>query len=131
MNKKLRVGDKEIIFLTILVGLMDLFLQGWMKYKGVGILNSGFSFGMGSGGGVILNLTIMFLLFWGWRYFIETRMIGLFLILIGGTVNFLMRASGGGVWDYLSLPLMPFRNNLSDILISLGVILLVWKEVRK
>ena len=131
VNKKLRVGDREFYFLAILMGLLDLFLQLRLKALGYGVLNLGFSFGLGSSGGVILIWVIGALLILGWRNFLKVKSKAWFLVLVGGSVNFVMRVSGGGVWDYLSIPLMPFRNNLSDIMISLGVILLVWQELKQ
>lgn len=131
MNKKLRVGDNLYYFLIGILGLVDLVLQFWLRGKGIGILNRGFSFGMGAGRGLILIFLIGGLLVWGWRLFKNRPDRAWFLVLWGGTVNFIVRVMGEGVWDYIQLPLMPFRNNLSDILICFGVILLIWREWKR
>lgn len=131
MNRKLRVGDREVYWFVAIWGLVDLCLQIYFRDEGVGVLNTGFSFGLGSGRGESLIFLVMLLLIFGWRFYFKEMSYGLFAVLVGGSVNFLMRVGAGGVWDYLCWSWLPFKNNLSDILITLGVILLIWQEVKK
>ena len=52
----------------------------------------------------------------------DVRNDGLLLIALGGIGNILSRLVWGGVWDYICFPFLPFCFNLSDVLISLGVV---------
>jgi len=44
------------------------------------------------------------------------------LIVLGGIGNMFNRVIWGSVWDYICLPFVPFCFNLSDLLISFGVL---------
>jgi lipoprotein signal peptidase len=113
-------------FWTVGLLSLDLFLQFFFRRYQLGIANSGISFG------VFQNVEIWLLfLIWGvilvWylkkhKNSKTKAKNGLFLILAGGVGNLVARLMMGEVWDYVYLPPLPFWFNISDILISLGVV---------
>jgi len=105
------------------VFLIDVLLQFVFRSKGVGVENTGISFG------VYKSIDWLFLAFVLVLFFLWMRgdkkiknSLGLSMVLFGGLGNLIGRFATGGVWDYISLPLVPFLFNLSDTLISFGVI---------
>lgn len=114
-----------MIFGGIFILLMDLVLQAMFRASGLGLENRGVSFGMASEIGNIVSF-IALSLFIGWFLFelIKFRKFrrSLFLIALGGLGNIFYRFIWGSVWDYICLPFLPFCFNLSDVLISLGVV---------
>jgi lipoprotein signal peptidase len=86
-------------------------------------LNQGISFGWFSGSFFWwLGLGLLLILLMIYK---KERSPALGLILAGGWANFLDRIIRGGVVDWLRLPFFPWRFNLADFLISLGVICLI------
>ncbi len=100
---------------------IDLFLQFYWRQEGRGVANSGISFGVfqGIGGWLLLMVWIMVVVWYGKR---RDRSGAIFLIVMGGAGNLIARLFLGGIWDYIYLPFLPFWFNLSDVLISWGVI---------
>lgn len=126
MRKKLRkFWNKNIVSFGILVLVIDIFLQIYFRMVGFGISNLGVSFGMFKETG-----SIMAALFWTFlvgflileRVRRKTLNRSIVLIVLGGLGNIVGRMVGGEVWDYIYLPIFPFWFNLSDVLITLGVV---------
>ena len=126
MNKKLSPGvDKFVTIFIVFVGVIDLFFQTLGRRMGFGISNSGISFGMFADKlSLFINTLGVFVLFFFFTSYLreKNRRISIYIILIGGIINMSQRLIYGNVWDYISLPFMPFSNNIADILITSGVI---------
>ncbi len=114
-----------MIFRGVLILLLDLVFQTVFRASDIGLENRGVSFGMASEIGNIISF-IALSLFIGWFLFelIKFRRFrpSLFLVALGGLGNIFYRFIWGSVWDYICLPFLPFCFNLSDVLISLGVV---------
>lgn len=109
----------------VLVLLLDLVLQTEFRSQNFGMANRGVSFGLAPEIGLIVSF-IAYGLFIGWFVFDfvknkKTRLF-LFLIALGGLGNIVCRVIWGSVWDYICISFIPFCFNLSDVLISLGVV---------
>jgi len=109
----------------LFTAILDIFLQAYFRSQGFGFLNRGVSLGIASGIGNIISIAA-FVFFTGWYLFERIKYkksVGyLFLLALGGGVNVLSRLIWGSVWDYICIPYIPFCFNLSDVLISLGVV---------
>lgn len=110
---------------TVFVAILDFLLQTLFRSKNIGVPNRGVSFGLASELGIIIS-TVTYAFFVVWYFFIKrTRKndnFFLFLIFLGGGVNVVCRLIWGSVWDYICFPFLPFCFNLSDVLISFGVL---------
>lgn len=108
-----------------LILLLDLVLQIIFRSENIGYANRGVSFGLGPEIGTIISY-LAFGGFLGWVIyeFIKLKKIRayLFLISLGGLGNIVGRVIWGSVWDYICVPHIPFCFNLSDVLISIGVV---------
>lgn len=108
-----------------IVAVLDVVLQNYFKSVGYGIPNSGVSFGAlkDIGGGVSI-LIFAVIVFWISVRTLRKQNIEfpIWLIALGGLGNVVSRVITGNVWDYIYLPFLPFWFNLSDVLISLGVV---------
>ena len=130
VNKKWSLPeDKLVLPLAMVIGLADFCLQTFLRYRGWGVPNNGVSFGMFSNLGIWLQFFLV-LVFLSIAFFLlaghKKIWVSLLVILIGGSVNLGQRLVFGNVWDYIKIPLMPFTNNLSDILIFLGVVINIY-----
>lgn len=106
------------------VFLLDLVCQNYFRSLGYGTLNKGISFGWWQGISQVMTMVI-YLLFVSWVVFRVRkgkRQVGLMAMVLGGLGNLLPRLWVGSVWDYLYFPVLGFWFNLSDALISFGVI---------
>ena len=107
--------------------IMDLFLQTYFRSINLGISNRGVSFGWWPG----VGQTVAMLVFLGLIIFTVTKQSKvnwpLRLLILGGLGNLLPRFFWGSVWDYLYLPFLPFWFNLSDVMISVGVLSYILK----
>lgn len=125
MRKQLKKFQNKVFIFGLVVASVDVFLQIYFRSVGFGVPNYGISFGVLQGMGVWASLVIL-AAFLVWVlvkvYKKETIESGLILIAMGGLGNGLGRFLLGNVWDYISLPFLPFWFNLSDLLISLGVV---------
>lgn len=105
--------------------IVDFFLQRYFRIINYGMPNFGISFGIWDGVGKSLAI-IFFLVFclWLWTLSVRKKQIPISLIFIGlgGFGNIIARVFSANVWDYIWLPLLPFWFNLSDVLISVGVL---------
>lgn len=109
----------------LIVLVVDLFLQVYLRSIRFGVVNLGVSLGfLGSLGGFLA--IFVYLLFLGYFLYClrsgKSIQTGLWFVMLGGTGNFLMRVLTGSVWDYILIGFLPFWFNLSDVLITLGVI---------
>lgn len=83
--------------------------------------NQGISFGFLPGNWwLVVNLIIIIVIF---AIFIKKMELGILLILGGGISNFIDRIWWGEVVDYIGIPLFPWKFNLADVWITLGVII--------
>lgn len=114
-----------MIWAGVFILLLDLVLQYYFRFENIGFANRGVSFGLGPEFGIIISLFAFGSLFvWFVYEFTKLNKIRLFifLILLGGLGNIVSRVFWGSVWDYICLPLLPFCFNISDVLISIGVV---------
>jgi len=86
-----------------------------------GIENSGVSFGQLSG--IRVNW-ILFVLTILTSYALKCKLhnLGLLYVIIGGLGNFFTRVLFGSVWDYITVYGLPFWFNISDVLITIGIV---------
>lgn len=105
--------------------VLDLVLQTVFRLKNTGVENRGVSFGMAPEMGLIISIVAL-ALFIGWylyeRIKLKKESTFLLVITLGGLGNVICRLIWGSVWDYICIPVLPFCFNLSDVLISLGVV---------
>jgi lipoprotein signal peptidase len=112
-------------FVGIIIAVADIFFQTYFRHVGLGLLNRGVSFGAASEFGNIISIGAFgfFVCWYLYERFKYKKCAGyLFLLTLGGGVNVASRLVWGSVWDYICLPFLPFCFNLSDVLISLGVV---------
>jgi len=105
--------------------------QYYFRSIGVGRENFGISFGMWQGVGVwMIGLVLLVLCGYVLSLLKNDKKIGrgLCFVLIGGLVNLMMRVWWGSVWDYISISFLPFVFNLSDVLITVGVVATFFKR---
>lgn len=125
MKQKLRLFQNKILPLGVGVFLIDIFFQVHFRSVNYGVPNFGISFGVWEGLGRNLGILI-FTIFSGWivREMMLKRRVktALVLVALGGLGNAISRIVIGNVWDYIYVPFLPFWFNLSDVLISFGVI---------
>jgi len=114
-----------VILGGVIVLVMDIVLQAVFRIANFGVENRGVSFGAVPEVGKIISI-IAFAVFIAWFIFelIKLKKLRpfLFLIALGGLGNITGRIIWGGVWDYVCIPFLPFCFNLSDVLISFGVV---------
>jgi lipoprotein signal peptidase len=105
--------------------VLDIILQSVFRATNFGVENRGVSFGAMPEVGKIISI-LAFGIFIAWFVFelVKYKKFRpfLFLIALGGLGNIIGRLVWGSVWDYVCLPLVPFCFNLSDVLISFGVV---------
>ncbi|EKD52593.1 MAG: hypothetical protein ACD_61C00297G0003 [uncultured bacterium] len=115
-----------MIRLGVFFAIFDVSLQYYFKLLGKGVMNKGMSLGALSGFGPALALVacLCLVLLLGIVYIRNKGRVdaGLVLIMLGGLGNMLPRLFWGGVWDYLQVPILPFWFNISDIIITIGVV---------
>ena len=117
----------ELIFrwAAILLLCADLFLQYFLRGLYIGLENKGVSFGWGQEwGSAVSFLAYILVVFWFIyeKWVVRKNNLFVFLMACGGLGNLLGRIWWGGVWDYICVSWLPFCFNLSDCLISLGVV---------
>lgn len=114
-----------MIWGAALILVLDIVLQTVFRSLNIGMANRGVFFGLGASFGSIFSISVYGLFFiWIIYEFVRfhRKSTHLLLIGIGGLGNIICRIIYGSVWDYICLPFLPFCFNLSDVLISLGVI---------
>jgi lipoprotein signal peptidase len=114
---------KRLKLIWFPIVLLCWWLHSWFcGLSGIEIKNSGVSFGWSGWLVVILNLGLLLVLSWfGW----VKNNFGVGIVLVGGWVNMIDRIVFGYVRDYWWLG--PVYNNIADWIISVGVIIFVWK----
>jgi lipoprotein signal peptidase len=114
--------------LLIVLVVLDLLLQGYFRKIGFGVLNRGVSFGLlpGAGQGVSIAVYLVLIIFLGLVKLTSGKSIrlspALWLLVAGGFGNLLPRLFWSGVWDYIQVPPFPFWLNLSDLMITTGLV---------
>lgn len=126
MQKRPKKGFKsEILKVSFLLFFLDVFCQYYFRLTHVGVENYGFSFGIGVDLGAFLPVAI-FGVFLGWCLLMCFKQRGIsrwmIVLLLGSLGNLISRLIWGSVWDYICTPLLPFCFNVSDVLISFGLI---------
>jgi lipoprotein signal peptidase len=108
---------KQVMLFCIL-GIIEVFGQGFFGMRSIGMMNRGMAFGFGFWG---LEAVVAFLWLVLSVYLMrkQTRFSGWWLIWTGGGANLLSRVLFGGIWDYLSI-IPGFWFNGADIMIILG-----------
>ena len=87
--------------------------------------NKGISFGfLPSNWWLAVNLIMIIAIF---AIFIKKMGLGILLILAGGVSNLFDRIWRGRVVDWMCIPLFPWRFNLADIGITLGIVLIIYR----
>ena len=130
MKEKRKNRADKLSLLVISIGLADLFGQKYFKEVNYGTQNSGVSFGLFKN----IEVTLLVLLWTGITVILLDQMrkkksvLPLLLITVGGGVNLVGRILWGGVWDYLHAPVINLWFNVSDVMITLGVILFIIPE---
>lgn len=130
MKEKWRNKAGKLSWLVPLIGLLDFLGQSYFRDQGRGSQNSGVSFGLFKN----VEVTLLVLLWVGMAVILLNQIrkkesyLSFLLITVGGGVNLLGRILWGGVWDYVQVPLVNLWFNLSDVMITLGVILFIWPQ---
>lgn len=110
----------------IIVAFIDFIFQVFFRSKNIGLQNRGVSFGFAPEFGILLSI-VTYVFFVGWFIYSTKRTnknnsIYLAPFFWGGGVNLVSRLIWGNVWDYICIPFIPFCFNLSDVLISFGIV---------
>lgn len=109
----------------LMLAALDLYWQDYFREQGRGVSNWGLSFGSWQGWGLgVSSVAYLVYCLWILRE-VSTRRrveVSYVLLVLGGGVNLVSRLIWGSVWDYICFPWLPFCFNLSDLLISLGVL---------
>ena len=125
MLEKKKISLK-VIFVGLLLFVFDFFASIYFRSRGFGVLNTGISFGIGSAqfGNYIAIFAFLVFVLWFGNEMRSSSCIrtSLYFLALGGLGNILSRLIFGGVWDYICLSYLPFCFNVSDVLISLGVV---------
>lgn len=139
---------KNILLFTLLV-VTDLITKylavnilprgGWWLTADYGLTlttNQGMAFGWWSGGGTILPMVLIALLFIIWLYFYRSHFqyrskVIMILILAGGIGNLIDRLTDGTITDFMVLGPWPTSFNLADIFITMGVVWLLMEQLKK
>lgn len=127
--QKVLFGAFSVAFFLLLCRIaQEVFRKGTES-----VCNSGGAFGAGISTDILLWLTFGILILFGVQWWREEEplLVWAWVILFsGGLSNFLERISSGCVTDYISLGWFP-TFNIADILLTIGVIGIVWKVLLK
>ena len=128
-NLILRKFCRIICFFSL--GFFFIFLDQICKLLAVSFqlfpvsYNKGISFGfLPSNWWLAVNLIMIIAIF---AIFIKKMGLGILLILAGGVSNLFDRIWRGRVVDWICIPLFPWRFNLADIGITLGIVLIIYR----
>lgn len=121
-KKKANLSSKWGLYLSLLIVLFDLFFQYDFRQKGIGVGNSGVSFGLFSEWDFFWVLGILAVLVLIFLARENKSNIYLKTLIFGGLGNLSSRFLFGNVWDYINLSSVGLWVNMSDILISLSAI---------
>ncbi len=112
----------------------EVLINGWFKLKMA--LNPGIAFGIPFNSYFIIalySLIIFFLIWFAVKYWKEKKVFVFFffcLIIFGAFSNLLDRLYLGKVIDYFDLKYYSVFN-LADIMICIGLLGILWKEIRR
>ncbi len=109
----------------ILILLLDLILQEYLRFVGNGIMNSGVAFGL-LHDSKWLGLAIFCILVVMYKKL--PKDLGIQMILGGGITNLFVRLVHGSVWDYINLGII--KVNMSDIIVCTGLALFLYETTR-
>jgi lipoprotein signal peptidase len=113
------------VILLVILGMVEVFLQGYFRGRGIGNVNQGIAFGFQISE-VFLVVTGLWLVL-SWYLLVRASRtvlvggLGWWLLWVGGGANILSRIQFGGVWDYIMIvPGLWF--NGADVMIVAGVV---------
>lgn len=123
------IASRWMFGVLSLVVALDQFTK-W-RWRSESVINTGISGSLGQGMShwVILILVMVVLLgtaWWSQRWW-QRYPVVLGLLLGGGISNWWDRVWFGGVRDWLSIPVLGWKNNLADCAIALAVVGLGWQ----
>ena len=131
-------GVGSLIFMDFLIKKYFLLLDPYVDYGSISfyvIKNKGIAFGWLSGlpSGILLAVNGLIITVFVWLFFFKSwkrklSLGGVGLVLAGALGNFIDRLLYGYVVDYIHLYKFPVFN-LSDVMISLGVVGLLLGEI--
>ncbi len=122
-EKPNKINKVNLFGVSLLI--LDIVLQFIFRRSQLGLENRGVSFGFGQGFGNVISFVVVliFISCFVYETIVKKRFsLYLWLLALGGAGNVFARIVWGSVWDYICLPILPFCFNLSDVLISLGVV---------
>lgn len=106
-------------------------VNSWIVENAAYLINTGIVFGLNEVEVRQLSLALSLLVLWiymRWHTFRRGEKFGLSLIVGGAVANMLSRLEWGGVVDYWEFFEM-FSFNLSDVWISMGVVIFIYSSV--
>ena len=123
---------RVVLFCSVLIAtvIVDQATKIWASSRGLVVLNTGISFGVGN---FSQNMVIVCLIcltvaaavsWWRWASSSPRHVLAAGLFFAGALSNILDRLLYGAVRDWL--PLLIVKNNLADWAIFLGILLLLW-----
>jgi len=113
----------------LLLFFADLFLQIFLRNLDIGRENPGVGLGFFAGIESLWIFLALFALIYFFRRQILKRNWAILLFVTGALVNLISRIIFGGVWDYINL--VGIWINGADIMISAGVIGMIWQRYDK
>jgi len=121
----------SLSWLGLVVILVDVPLQFYFRFLGRGVENSGVSFGWlaGLNTWLVVLIYLIFILWAGRKLSQGKKQLAWSALALGGLGNLIPRLWLGGVWDYIYFAHGGFWFNLSDALITVGVVLYMWSEI--
>ena len=124
-KESLKQLGKNSVFFAFFLVIVDLFLQNWTRKIGLGVQNTGISFGIGYLWGELFRYILPILVSVAgflWMKYMKRISVYLFIMLVGGVGNMIARMFWGYVWDYLEIPYLGLWVNFSDLMISFGAL---------
>lgn len=133
-----------VVYVIIILMLMDGVSRFLAWDTGVGICNSGVSFGLLSGVDqtVMIFVEAVVVILVGWiglrqvKKCVCAQRVGIYFVVAGGLSHIISRLIWGCVWDWIEYDRWGFYGDLADIMIDVGIIFiivgslkqLVWKS---
>lgn len=124
-KESLKHLSKKSVYFAIFLVTSDLFLQDLSRKIGLGVQNTGISFGFGNMWGHIFRYILPIFVSVAavvWIKYAKRKSIYLFIMLVGGIGNIIARMVWGYVWDYIEISYFGLWVNFSDLMISFGAL---------
>lgn len=122
----MKLKENSFFLSVLLLVLIDQVVKWIYRVRGEFVINSGVSFGLFSFNDfwIVACLVIVALII----FFVKNKSIGFVLVVAGGIGNLIDRIYFGGVVDHWQIFNLWF--NLSDLLINIGVLEILWYEYK-